>query len=87
MATIHQLPLVKLEVTLKLDEGEARALEALMGYGVEDFIKVFYEHLGKHYLSPYEDGLRRLFSSNTRAVLNAVLSRKDKATAAFTDKN
>ena len=85
MAKIHQVPTIKLEVTLKLDEGEARALEALMGYGVDIFLKVFYEHIGKHYLSPYEDGLRRLFSSDTRMVLNAVLTRKNKAEKAFKD--
>lgn len=52
---------VKYEVTLKLDEAEARALDALVGYGTDSFLKQFYEFLGKAYLEPHEQGLKRLF--------------------------
>ena len=51
------------EVTLVLNESEARALDAIVGYGAEPFLKAFYEHLGKAYLQPYERGLRSLFES------------------------
>lgn len=48
-------------INIDLDEEEARALEALAGYGTDAFLKVFYEHLGKHYMQPYEAGLKRIF--------------------------
>ena len=50
-------------VTLVLSEAEAKALDALVGYGVNPFLEVFYKHLGKAYLSPYERGLKSLFES------------------------
>lgn len=48
---------------LELNEDEVRALEALAGYGADNFLKVFYEHLGKHYMEPHEKGLRSLFEA------------------------
>lgn len=54
---------IKGEVTLLLSEAEAKALDALVGYGPEPFLKVFYEHLGKAYLQPHERGLKSLFES------------------------
>jgi hypothetical protein len=46
---------------LDLTESEARALDGLSGYGTDAFLKVFYEHMGKAYLQPHEEGLRSLF--------------------------
>jgi hypothetical protein len=46
---------------LELDEGELGALDALVGYGVEPFLKVFYAELGKSYMERHEKGLRSLF--------------------------
>jgi hypothetical protein len=60
MAQLESRPTVKLDIVIRLTEEEAGALA---GYGVEEFIKVFYEHLGKAYLEPYEKGLRSLFKS------------------------
>lgn len=54
---------VTFEVTMTLTESEARALEALVGYGVPEFLKCFYQHLGRAYLAPHEHGLRQLFGS------------------------
>lgn len=54
---------IKGEVTLVMSEEEAKALDALVGYGPQNFLKVFYEHLGKAYLEPHERGLRSLFES------------------------
>ncbi len=62
MAKITKMPTkVVVNVILELTEGEARALDALAGYGVDQFIEVFYEKLGRHYLEPYEKDLRNLF--------------------------
>lgn len=52
---------VEFKVTLELTENEARALEAIIGYGHEAFLKVFYQHLGSHYLKPYEKSAISLF--------------------------
>ncbi|MFM2292650.1 MAG: Caulobacter phage Cr30 [Bacteroidota bacterium] len=54
---------IDFQVTLKLNEQEARALEAIAGYGSSEFLKCFYEHLGKHYLQPNESGVISLFST------------------------
>jgi hypothetical protein len=45
---------VAFTATLMLDEGEARALHAMFGYGARSFLDVFYKHLGTHYLKPHE---------------------------------
>lgn len=52
---------MKFEVHLRLSENEARALDAVVGYGFKSFIKVFYEHLGKAYMGPYEKDCESLF--------------------------
>lgn len=48
-------------VKCELEENELRALDALVGYGFESFVKCFYEHMGKAYLEPYEKDLKALF--------------------------
>lgn len=48
---------VKFEINLQLTELEARALDAILGYEPKAFLKMFYEHMGSHYLKPYEKGL------------------------------
>lgn len=54
---------IKVEATavLELNEDEIAALDALIGYGVEPFLKVFYEKLGRSYLEPHAAGLRSFF--------------------------
>jgi hypothetical protein len=62
-------------INIDLDEEEARALEALAGYGTDAFLKVFYEHLGKHYMQPYEAGLKRIldvFQGDLKNQLNKI---------------
>ena len=54
---------VETTVVLTLNEYELAALDALAGYGVDAFLRVFYEHLGKAYLQPYERGLRSLLET------------------------
>lgn len=52
---------VEFKVNLELTENEARAFEALIGYGFKPFIEMFYKHMGKHYLQPYEKACENLF--------------------------
>lgn len=51
------------ELNLKLDEKEAKALEAMISYGFDNFKNAFYDKLGSWYMQPYEDGLRSIFYS------------------------
>ena len=55
-------------ITFEVSESEARALEAMVGYGFDAFKNVFYEKLGKHYMQPHEAGLKSLFSTITKNV-------------------
>lgn len=63
MAVIDCKPTIMANITIRLTEPEAAALDAIVGYGADEFLKVFYEHLGKGYLAPHESGLRSLFDS------------------------
>lgn len=47
--------------TLTLNQEEMLALDAIAGYNTDDFLKVFYQYLGKHYLQPNERGCKTLF--------------------------
>lgn len=58
---INFRPIVTVEATMTLDEGELAALDALVGYGTDSFLKVFYEKMGESYLKPHEKSLRSLF--------------------------
>lgn len=82
MAQIYQAPKVDLVLTFVVNEAEARALDALAGYGDDAFIKAFYEKLGTHYMVPHEHGLRSFLKSIRDFVPNA-LSRLDHARKAF----
>lgn len=63
MARIGCKPTISARITIELSEDEAYALDAIVGYGADSFLKVFYEHMGEHYLKPHEAGLRSLFES------------------------
>lgn len=82
MAEIVQRPKVEVTATMLFSEVELRALDALVGYGVDPFLKVFYEKMGKHYMQPHEAGLRSLFESISKAV-PGILSRTDDAHRVF----
>ena len=64
---------ISFEVKITLTEAEARALNALVGYGDNAFIGFFYRYLGEYYLQPYEHGLRSLF----RSIRNDISPRLD----------
>lgn len=53
---------ITMEVTLVLNEREARALNALTSYGFDDFLNALYTKLGRTYIEPYQDGLASLFT-------------------------
>ncbi|MFA6087474.1 hypothetical protein [Mucilaginibacter sp.] len=53
---------VDFKVTLELTENEARALEAIIGYGWKLFAEFFYKSLGSHYLKPYEEAAKNIFA-------------------------
>lgn len=55
--------------TITLNESEIRALDALVGYGDDGFLKLFYEKLGRAYMKPHEDGLRSFMATVRREVL------------------
>lgn len=74
--------LIKGEVLLVLSEGEARALEAICGYGPDEFVKWFYKYHGKHYLQPHEKAMRSLFST-VKDQLPKHLTKLDKAREHF----
>ena len=50
-----------LKIHLELSLEEAKALESITGYGVDEFLKGYYKQLGKSYLQPHEKGVRSLF--------------------------
>lgn len=52
---------VEYSITLQLKEDEARAFDAIIGYGFDEFLKMFKEHLGTHYIKNYENAARSLF--------------------------
>lgn len=63
---------VTITTQLELNEIEIRALDGLVGYGIESFLKVFYEKLGKCYMEDHEDGLRSLFERIDKDVRPAI---------------
>ncbi len=51
---------VNVEITMTLNEAEARALDGMFGYGAEAFLQGFYKCLGKAYVQPFEAGVHSL---------------------------
>ena len=81
MAKIEGRATLEMRVTISLSEKEAGALDALIGYGVDEFLKAFYEKMGRAYLEPYEEGLRSLFES--RGTLSGLIDRANTARKVF----
>lgn len=73
-----------MDIILKLDEQEARALMGLTEYGEDAFLEIFYTKMGKTPLKPHEGGLRSLFRT-LKAELPQHLKKMDKARAALQD--
>ena len=82
MAKVTARPKLDLIVNFAVNESEARALDALVGYGDDAFIQVFYEKLGKAYMQDHEQGLRKFFKS-IRGQMPTILARMRQAREAF----
>lgn len=82
MATLEHNPVVAITVKMVISESEARALDALVGYGDDAFIKAFYENLGTSYMKPHEEGLRS-FLVSVRQQMPAILGKADAARKAI----
>lgn len=63
---------VTFSIKLILTPEEASALDAIVGYGSEPFLKVFYEHMGKSYLQPYERDMISLFKTIKENIPNEI---------------
>lgn len=72
MAKITAKPQLTVRVFFEVDEKEARALDALSGYGDDAFVEAFYEKLGTAYMSPHEEGLRSFLKSVREVVAPAI---------------
>ncbi|MCL8385510.1 hypothetical protein [Xanthobacter aminoxidans] len=72
MAEAKNRAVVHFSTTLTLNETEIRALEAMIGYGADAFLKAFKEKLGESYIRNHEGGIRSLFASIGREVLPAL---------------
>jgi len=73
---------VEFLINVQLTEIEARALDAIVGYGIKPFLEVFYKSLGQSYLKAHEDGAKTLFE-HVRADLSQQLHNIDEARAAI----
>lgn len=60
---------VTFEMELLISECSARALDALVGYGDDAFIKHFKENLGTAYIRDHEKGLKEFFGQVRSQVL------------------
>ena len=80
MTQVRTKTRVRFSVTFDLDETQARALDAMVGYGADAFFETFYK-MGKHYMQPYEGGMRSLFEAVDKQVRPqlAVVDRARKA--------
>lgn len=68
---------VEITATITLSEGHLRALDAMVGYGDDAFLKAFYVKLGRHYMRPFECDLRELFAHIRETVPPAISAIKD----------
>lgn len=83
MSTIKPQINVQYTANIELRECELRAIDAMVGYGADAFLKVFYEKLGTNYMRDHESGLRALFEKIT-AHVPGQLRLVDSARAALT---
>lgn len=78
MAKVKPTADIDLQITFTINEKEARALEALVGYGDDAFIDAFFEKLGRTYMRPHTAGLISFFAAVRVSVLGP-LRRVDEA--------
>lgn len=85
MAIIVERANIDLQCNFLINEAEARALDAMAGYGDDAFVKAFYEGLGEAYMRRHEKGLRH-FLKSVREFIPPILTKLDRARKAFTDR-
>ena len=83
MAVFESSPTIELHLTMRITEPEARALEAMAGYGAEEFVKALYDKLGRAYMQQHESGLLS-FLRSCHELIPSHLSRVSEARAVFT---
>lgn len=83
MATFTPKPTLKMSITIEISEEEARAINEMTCYGTDQFIKAFYENLGKSYMEKHERGLRS-FLDSARAQIGGIVSQITEARKIFT---
>ncbi len=71
-----------IRIAFEISEAEARAIDALAGYGSDAFLATFKKHMGTSYMEGHEDGLREFFKT-MRESIPPFLDRADKARAVF----
>lgn len=64
---------VDIKVNIQLSLAEAKALLEITKYGYKDFLKVFYDKLGKVYLKPHEDGIISLFETIKTSLNDSII--------------
>ena len=74
MADFKTRTIVEARAEISFGEGELRALDAMIGYGADAFLKVFYPHLGEAYMQKYEDDFRALFATLGMPVRQALMA-------------
>lgn len=77
MAKIISKPTIEVKFWVELTGEEAGALDALFGYDLNSFLKVFYKELGEAYLKPHEAGLRSLHVN--RGAFSSILAKQREA--------
>jgi hypothetical protein len=82
MAKLTAKPTLDIAIQFTVNESEARALDALAGYGDDQFISAFKIFLGESYLKPHEAGLRT-FLKTIRQELADPLAKMDDARKSF----
>ena len=85
MARVDGRPKIEAVIEIIMSEEEAAALYALTEYGVDAFLKNFYDKMGYSILKPHEEGLRSLFESvrSSESGIKKVLNRFTDARAVF----
>lgn len=82
MANAVARPRLEFTAAFTIDEGEARFLDALIGYGGKNLVHAVKAHLGKAYIEDHEqDGIR--FCDSLRMPLASVLRQFEDARKVF----
>lgn len=82
MAQIWSRPEIKLKIALELNEEEARALEYIASYNIEDLLKILYTHMGERPIDEHKQGIISLFKT-VRMPLGKWIRKVDDARKTF----